>query len=123
MKTYRNRLKKWFPLSLRDALVTLAIIAVASALSTALHLFSDSDSYAPLVFVPATLLVSLLTNGYFFGMLMSVVSVIGVNIVFTYPYYRLNFSIREIVKISKNPAQRHISTGKHKCTLKITMQS
>ena len=93
MKKFRTKLKKWFPLSLRDTLVTLAIVAVASAVSTALHLFSDSDSYAPLVFVPATLLVSLLTNGYFFGLLMSVVSVIGVNIVFTYPYFRLNFSI------------------------------
>lgn len=93
MKKYRKRLKKWFPLSLRDALVTLAIIAAASVVSTALHLFSDSDSYAPLVFVPATLLVSLLTNGYFFGLLMSIVSVIGVNVVFTYPYFRLNFSM------------------------------
>jgi len=93
MKKYRKRLKKWFPLSVRDALVTIAIIAAASAVSTALHLFSDSDSYAPLVFVPATLLVSLLTNGYFFGLLMSIVSVIGVNIVFTYPYFKLNFSL------------------------------
>ena len=38
-------------------------------------------------------------------------------------FYRLNFSIREIVKISENPAQRHRYTGKHKCTLKTAMQS
>ena len=93
MKKYRLKLKKIFAFSLRDALVTLAIMAVASALSTALLLFGDSDTYAPLVFVPATLLVSLLTSGYLFGLLMSIVSVVGVNIVFTYPYFKLNFSM------------------------------
>ena len=41
----------------------------------------------------AVLLVSLLTNGYFYGILTSIVAVFGVNYVFTYPYFQFNFSI------------------------------
>ena len=88
-----SKLKTVFPFSWRDLAVTLVVIALASALCAVLRLFSDSDFHVPLIFVLATLLVSLLTGGYLFGTLTSVISVFGVNIVFTYPYFRLNFSL------------------------------
>ena len=93
MKKPRFKIKDSFPFSWRDCIVTLGIIAAASLLCAVLRLFSDSDSHVPLIFVLATLLVSLLTSGYLFGILTSVISVLGVNIVFTYPYFHMNFSL------------------------------
>ena len=93
MKRIRTKLKTLFPFSWRDLAVTLLVIALASALCAVLRLFSDSDFHVPLIFVLATLLVSLLTDGYLFGTLTSIISVFGVNIVFTYPYFKLNFSL------------------------------
>ncbi|WP_242622746.1 sensor histidine kinase [Lachnoclostridium sp. Marseille-P6806] len=46
----------------------------------------------PLVFVLAVVVISRLTDGYFYGILGSVVAVVGVNYVFTYPYFRLGFT-------------------------------
>jgi len=93
MNKHRFSLKSAFPFSWRDALVTVGIIALASALCAFLKLFSDSDFHVPLIFVLATLMVSLMTTGYLFGVVTSVVAVLGVNIVFTYPYFRMNFSL------------------------------
>lgn len=39
------------------------------------------------------MLVSRFTDGYLFGLLSSVVGVIGINYIFTFPYYQLNFTI------------------------------
>jgi len=93
MKKSRFPFKGIFPFCWRDAFVTLGIIALASALCAFLKLFSDSDFHVPLIFVLATLLVSLMTTGYLFGIAASIISVFGVNIVFTYPYFRMNFSL------------------------------
>jgi two-component system sensor histidine kinase KdpD len=46
-----------------------------------------------MVFVLAVLLTARFTEGYFYGMFASVVSVFGVNFAFTYPYFEFNFSL------------------------------
>ena len=46
-----------------------------------------------MIFVLAVMLVSRLTNGYLFGTISSLIGVICVNYVFTYPYFALNFTI------------------------------
>ena len=55
--------------------------------------FSENEIYVALVFVLCVMIVSLKTEGYFCGTMMSLVSVLAVNYVFTYPYMKLNFSI------------------------------
>ena len=45
----------------------------------------------PLIFVLVVLLISLLTDGYFFGLVASVLSVVAVNYAFTFPYFHFNF--------------------------------
>ena len=54
---------------------------------------STTDVHVPLIFVLAVLMISLTTEGYFYGIFASLVSVIGVNYAFTYPYMKINFSI------------------------------
>ena len=52
-----------------------------------------NETYVPLVYVLCVLLVSLLTDGYLCGTVVSLLSVFAVNYVFTYPYMHFNFSL------------------------------
>ena len=86
-------LKNWFSFRWRDLQISLLVLAAASGVCAALQAVSDSDSHVPLIFVLAVLLVSMLTSGYLWGLLASVAAVLGVNIVFTYPYFQMDFSL------------------------------
>lgn len=79
--------------SWRDTAVTVGILAVATICCFFLHRGEQNDGHAPLVFVLAILLISRFTNSYFYGVVSSVIAVIGVNYVFTYPYFSLNFTL------------------------------
>ena len=71
----------------------IGILAVAAAVCTLLPHMGDSDSAVPMVFMLAVLLVARLTDGFLFSLVATVVSVIGVNYAFTYPYFAFNFTI------------------------------
>lgn len=75
--------------------IGLSVFALfaATILCIVLQDFSENELYVALVFVLCVMIVSLKTEGYFCGTLMSVISVLGVNYVFTYPYMQLDFSI------------------------------
>lgn len=77
----------------RNWLISLLILAGAWILCNWLKHITTSDVHVPLIFVLAVLLISLTTDGYFYGILASLVSVIGVNWAFTYPYMKINFTI------------------------------
>ena len=68
------------------------LICIWLQIKTTLDAYA-TDIYVPLIFVLAVMLISLLTDGYLYGILASLVSVLGVNWAFTYPYRELNFSI------------------------------
>ncbi|MGN1002004.1 MAG: DUF4118 domain-containing protein [Oscillospiraceae bacterium] len=89
----RKKRKTMFVFSVRDTAITLICFALATVICAALKPISDSDSHVPLVFVLTLLIISATTDGYFYGFLGSVIAVFGVNFVFTYPYFRLNFSL------------------------------
>ena len=77
----------------RDMSITLALLCAAAVFCAMLNTFGDSGSAVPLVFVLAVLLTARCTNGYFYGLFATVVSVFGVNYAFTYPYFAFNFTI------------------------------
>jgi two-component system sensor histidine kinase KdpD len=85
--------KKKYPFRLSDFLTTVIAIAVSASLCAFLRLFSSSDIHVPLIFVLTVLIVSRLTEGYFYGIFTSVIAVFGVNYMFTYPYFAFNFTI------------------------------
>ena len=89
----RSFLKKYCPQSWRGWLVYFGTMALASALCYLLGRTTSSDTHVPLIFVLAVLLVSLSTEGYFYGLLAALTSVLGVNFAFTFPYMELDFSI------------------------------
>lgn len=80
--------------------VTVGLFTVTTLICVLLQRFGTSsespgqnETYVPLVYVLCVLLVSLLTDGYLFGTVVSVLSVFAVNYVFTYPYMNFNFTL------------------------------
>lgn len=74
-------------------MITLGILFCAVELCVLLRIADSTDGFASPIFVLAVLLISRLTNGYLFGFLAAVFSVIGINYIFTYPYFEFNFTI------------------------------
>lgn len=98
MEKFKSILKNYFPLSLRDWIIFFLAMAFASGICAMLRTITSSsthisDTHVPLIFVLAVLLVSLSTEGYFYGLLAALVSVLGVNYAFTFPYLKLDFSV------------------------------
>ncbi len=79
--------------SVRDTVVTLLILTAAMLSCLLLMDKAENTSYITLIFVLAVFLVSRQTSGYLYGVAASLVSVFGVNYVFTYPYMELDFSL------------------------------
>ena len=82
-----------FSFTLRDFLIFAAIFICALMLCTLLRRSDISDGFASPVFVLAVLLTSRFTNGYLFGTLAAFLSVIGINYIFTFPYWEFNFTM------------------------------
>ena len=93
MTSKRSLAARLFPFSWKDLLVSAVILSCAIGLCSLLRLADSSDGFASPVFVLAVLLISRLTTGYLFGLIASVLGVICVNFVFTYPYWAVNFTI------------------------------
>lgn len=77
----------------RNWIILVLTFSATWLLCSSLSHVGTTDTFVPMIFIVAVLVVSLTTDGYFYGILASVGSVIGVNYAFTYPYMKLNFSI------------------------------
>lgn len=85
--------KKYFPMSWKSWGVFLCAMAAASITCILLKTTTTSDTHVPLIFVLAVLVISFLTEGYFYGLMAAIASVFAVNWAFTYPYMKLDFTI------------------------------
>ncbi len=78
----------------RDFLLTALIFAAATII--AFYFFytvPESSANVALIYITALVLTARFTNGYIYGITASVVSVIGINYLFTYPYFQVNFTL------------------------------
>ena len=82
-----------FSFTWHDFAICISILSCATILCYFLRTIDDSDVYVALIFELCVVLVSRFTDGYLFGLLASVMCVIGINYIFTFPYYQLNFTI------------------------------
>lgn len=84
---------------LQKILVNIIFSAVILSLFFVLSLFiveaSEMYSLIPAVFTLAVFLISLVTKGYIYGIVASLISVLALNFAFTFPYFKFNFSIPE----------------------------
>ena len=89
MEKHHNRLRQRG----KNLLLMVLLPLLAAAICFALQPLSDSETYVPLVFVLAVLLVSRYTDGYFYGVVASALATFCVNYAFTYPYFAFDFSL------------------------------
>ena len=80
-----------------DLLLTIFILVLAFVLNLVMQSFFDTRSLIPMIFVLGVFLISLKTNGYFFGISSSIISVLLVNYAFTYPYFAIDLISPECV--------------------------
>lgn len=78
-----------------NIIFTFIILIAFFSISLLVEKFFDTYSFIPAIFTLAVFLVSLLTDGYFYGIIASLISVLALNYAFTFPYFKFNFSIPE----------------------------
>ena len=77
-----------------DILVLLGVFALAFLVMFGIQRISGRiDGVASMVFVLAVFLISIYTDGYFWGVMASLLSVLAVNFAFRSPYFAFNFTI------------------------------
>jgi len=74
-------------LRLADAIFSIVVLMIAFASSLMVKYVFNSQSLIPMIFVMGVFQISLKTQGYFWGVSISLLSVLAVNYAFTFPYY------------------------------------
>ena len=72
--------------TLADGIFTIFILLGVFALNLLLQTQFKTQTLIPMIFVLGVFLVSWRTQGYFWGIVASLLSVLAVNWAFTYPY-------------------------------------
>jgi len=88
-------LQRWLPNKkglARNLGITTALLLGATGIVAILTQITNNMSNISEIYILTILLVALYTEGYFWGLLASVISVFGVNYFFMYPYFKLDFS-------------------------------
>ncbi len=80
---------------IKDILSTVIILTLFFVVSLLLQHLFHTDSLIPTLFVLAVFLVSLTTEGYAWGIISSLISVLAVNFAFTFPYFKFSFTASE----------------------------
>ena len=80
-----------------DGVLTAAIVVLAFAVNLVLLKLFDTRTMIPMIFVLGVFLVSWKTQGYFWGVSASLVSVLAVNYAFTYPYWAFDLISPECI--------------------------
>ena len=86
-----------FKTYIKDFAITLLIFVLAFVFSLLLQDVLDISEHITTLFVFACFLVSLMTNGYVFGFVATVVSVLIINYAFTYPFFNMDFTVPESI--------------------------
>ena len=77
----------------KDFLVTAGILVASFFFSLINEAVFSTDALGPMVFVLGVFLISVITRGYLWGIVASLISTLAVNFAFTFPYFEFNFSI------------------------------
>lgn len=78
---------------IKDTLLSLVILFMTFAFCFFIEKLDNGSVGIPIIFILAVFLISRFTTGYIFGFVSSFISVLGVNYVFTYPYFEFNFTL------------------------------
>lgn len=94
MFTHFSQKLSGYKLHFYNLLISVLVMAAATGLSFwYFHAVPDNSANIALVYILALILVSRFTSGYYYGFICSVFAVVCVNYFFTYPYFRINFTL------------------------------
>lgn len=81
---------------IRDILITAGIIWLCFIFCLLIqYWFEDDTELIPAIFVLGVFLTSVITQGYVYGILAALLSVLAVNFAFTFPFFALDFTVPE----------------------------
>lgn len=80
---------------LKDTLATIGILCVSFFVCLIIQNIFNTGALVSSIFILGVFLTSAITQGYVHGIVASFVSVLAVNYAFTFPYFKLNFTIPE----------------------------
>lgn len=87
-------MKKYYKLA-GNILFTLLVLGFFLVVSLAVESKLDTDKLISAILTLAVFLISLYTDGYFWGIFASLLSVLALNFAFTFPFFKFNFTIPE----------------------------
>ena len=93
-KLYRGyqNLSRFLPPVLRDLMTSAVLLVAAYWFSGLLLQYTGEENNSDLVFTLAVMLISLVTDGYFYGVAAALLSGFFINYFFMYPYHAFSLS-------------------------------
>lgn len=82
---------------LLDAIFTIVTLILLFVINLIIEMVFDTRTLIPMIFVLGVFFVSLKTQGYFWGITASLLSVLAVNYAFTFPYYAFDLITPECI--------------------------
>ncbi len=82
---------------IKDAVFTMSILIIILLMNLNLQRYFFMESLVPMISVLGVFFISMKTEGYVWGVTASLLSVLKVNYVFTFPYYALDLVSKESV--------------------------
>ena len=84
-----------YKIYIRDMFLTVIVLGVTFLINLVLQNIFKTQSFSSDVFILGVFLISLKTEGYLWGILASLVSVLVESFAFTFPYFVLDFAAVE----------------------------
>jgi len=78
---------------IKDIAITVAILISAFFISVVFQNVFSVDEHVSTLFAFTVFLISLITNGYVYGITSAVIGTLAINYAFTFPYFAFNFTI------------------------------
>lgn len=76
---------------IQDFFLTVSVLVLVYILNLFIHESLDTQSLIPMIFVLGVFIISWQTQGYFWGVMASLASVLMVNYAFMVPYFEMDF--------------------------------
>lgn len=78
---------------LRNSIKTFSLLVGATLLAYLYTKVTANHTNVAIIYILAIFLTARFTSGYFWGILASIIGVVGVNYFFTYPFLQIDFTI------------------------------
>ena len=77
----------------KDLLITIIAMGCATMIAQLFTLFTNNPANTSISYIFFIVLISRYTSGYRWGVIASIFSVFAINFLFTYPYFKINFTL------------------------------